>query len=389
MQFYCPNFATSRRFSFLALMIFGSGLMLNGSAGVAAEPATVSPEVRKIHNEGMLFDGHNDLPWQIRKLASGSFEKLDISKPQPELHTDIPRLAKSGLKAQFWSVYVSGDTIDSNDSLLRTLEQIDVVHNMYKKYPDHFEAASTTDDIQRIIKSGKIASMMGVEGGHSIEGSLQMLNKFYDDGVRYMTLTHNRSLDWAGSCNGDPDQGLSPFGEEVVREMNRLGMLVDLSHVSIQTMRDALQVTKAPVIFSHSSARAICDHPRNVPDDILKLLPENGGVVMINFFPTFIVPTEILKKDKNALGDLGIVVDHIEHVIKIAGIDHVGIGSDFDGVSKLPVGLEDVSTYPAITEELVQRGYSAEEIHKILGGNIFRALKDAEEVAKSLNKNQD
>lgn len=193
-----------------------------------------------------------------------------------------------------------------------------------------------------------------------------------------MTLTHNRSLDWAGSCNGDPAQGLSPFGEEIVREMNRLGMLVDLSHVSIQTMRDALQITQSPVIFSHSSARAICDHPRNVPDEILKRLPANGGVVMINFFPTFIVPTAELEKDKEALGTLSTVVDHIEHVIRVAGIDHVGIGSDYDGVSKLPVGLEDVTTYPKITLELLKRGYSENEIHKILGRNILRVLKEAE-----------
>lgn len=346
-----------------------------------AEPVRISDEARKVHESGMLFDGHNDLPWQIRKLAGGSFDKLDISQPQSELHTDIPRLKKSGLKAQFWSVYVSGDTIDTNDSLLRTLEQIDLVHKMIKRYPETFELAATADDIERIAKSGKIASMLGVEGGHSIEGSLQMLKKFYDDGVRYMTLTHNRSLDWAESCKGDPKKGLSPFGEEIVREMNRLGMLVDLSHVSDQTMRDALQITKAPVIFSHSSVRAICDHSRNVPDSILKTLPANGGVVMINFFPSFVVPTNELEQDKEALGDLGTVVDHIEHVIRVAGIDHVGIGSDYDGVTRLPVGLEDVSTYPSITQELLKRGYKTEQIHKILGGNILRALRAAEKVA--------
>ena len=341
----------------------------------------ISPKALEIHNSGMLFDGHNDLPWQIRQLAGGSLEKIDIAKSQPELHTDLPKLAKSGLKAQFWSVYVSADTIDTNDSMLRTLEQIEIVDQIIRKYPDHFELAATTDDIQRIVNSGKIASMMGVEGGHSIEGSLQTLRRFYDRGVRYMTLTHNRDLRWAGSCKGDPNEGLSEFGEEIVREMNRIGMLVDLSHVSDQTMRDALRVTKAPVIFSHSSVRAICDNSRNVPDEILKLLPANGGVVMINFYPKYIVPTAILEQDENARGDLGMVVDHIEHVINVAGIDHVGIGSDYDGVGSLPVGLEDVSTYPAITQELVNRGYKKEAIHKILGGNVFRALKQAEEVA--------
>lgn len=350
----------------------------------AAEIVEPTPEALRIHRSGMLIDGHNDLPWQIRKLAGGSFDKLDISKQQEELHTDIPRLKESGLKAQFWSVYVSTETIDSNDSLLRTLEQIDLVHKMINRYPEHFELAATADDIERIAGEGKIASMLGVEGGHSIEGSLQMLKKFYNDGVRYMTLTHNRSLSWAGSSAGDPEQGLTPFGEEIVAEMNRLGMLVDLSHVSVQTMRDTLQITKAPVIFSHSSARAICDHTRNVPDEILKRLPENGGVVMINFFPSFIVPVEVLAKDKEALGDLHLVVDHIEHVIRVAGIDHVGIGSDYDGVSRLPVGLEDVSTYPRITQELLNRGYSEADIHKILGGNLMCVLRKAEAVAKSL-----
>lgn len=344
----------------------------------------VSEEALRIHNSAILFDGHNDLPWQIRKLGGGSFETYDISKLQPKLQTDIPKLKQSGLKAQFWSVYVSADTLDTNDSLLRTLEQIQIVQKMYRKYPETFERANTSVDIERIIKQGKIASMMGVEGGHSIEGSLQMLKRFYDEGVRYMTLTHNRSLDWAGSCNGDPKQGLSPFGEEVISEMNRLGMLVDLSHVSLQTMRDTFQITKAPVIFSHSSARAICEHPRNVSDEILRLLPENGGVVMVNFYSGFIVPTELLAKDKNTLGELNMVIDHIDHIVRVAGIDHVGIGSDFDGVSRLPKGLEDVSCYPAITQELLNRGYSKGRIHKILGGNILRVLQQAELVSQRL-----
>lgn len=347
----------------------------------------VTDQALEIHRAALLFDGHNDLPWQVRKLASGSFETLDLTKLQTQLHTDLPRLKASGLKAQFWSVYVSSDTIDSNDSLLRTLEQMELVHRMIRRYPDHFELAATVEDIERIAASGKIASMLGVEGGHSIEGSLQMLQKFYDGGVRYLTLTHNRSLDWAGSSAGDPAQGLSPFGEEVIRELNRLGMLIDLSHVSEQTMRDALQISKAPVIFSHSSARAICDHPRNVPDRILRLLSHNGGVVMINFYSSFVVPTEELKRDKQARGDVGTVVDHIEHVIRVAGIDHVGIGSDFDGVPRLPVGLEDVSTYPAITQELLNRGYSAAEIHQVLGGNILRALRTAEQVSHQITEN--
>jgi membrane dipeptidase len=345
----------------------------------------VSDEALTIHNAGMLFDGHNDLPWQIRKLGNGSLDKVDITKRHPELHTDIPKLKESGLKAQFWSVYVSADTMDTRDALLRTLEQMHIVDQMLKRYPEVFEQASTADDIERIAAAGKIASMMGVEGGHSIEGELGNLKRFYDRGVRYMTLTHSRSLPWADSCTGEViSDGLSLFGEEVVREMNRLGMLVDLSHVSPATMKDAVRVTAAPVIFSHSSARAICDHVRNVPDDVLKLLPENGGVVMINFFSSFVVPTAELEQDKEARGTLGTVVDHIEHVINVAGIDHVGIGSDYDGVTRLPVGLEDVSTYPAITQELLNRGYDAGQIHKILGGNILRVLRQAEQVAGKL-----
>ncbi|MCA8998738.1 MAG: dipeptidase [Planctomycetaceae bacterium] len=345
----------------------------------------ITPEARRIHNAGMLFDGHNDLPWQISKLAGGSLDRIDITQRQPELHTDLPKLKESGLKAQFWSVYVSADTLDTQDSLLRTLEQISLVQQMVKQFPDHFEMAATAADVERIAASGKIASMMGVEGGHSIEGSLQTLQRFYDLGVRYMTLTHNRSLDWATSCTDeDSGKGLSPFGEEIVREMNRMGMLVDLSHVSVQTMHDALRVTAAPVIFSHSSARAICDHSRNVPDEILRKLPENGGVVLINFMSGFVVPTEELKANEKARGTWKTVVDHIEHVIKTAGIDHVGLGSDYDGVTTLPVGLEDVTTYPRITQELLNRSYTESEIHQILGGNVLRVLKQAERVAEIL-----
>lgn len=346
----------------------------------------VSEEAKAIHQSSMLFDGHNDLPWQIWQIGESSFEKMDIAKPQPKLHTDIPRLKTSGLKAQFWSVYVPVETADTGDSLLKTLGQIDLAHKMVKKYPDVFEMAQTADDVERIAKQGKIASMLGVEGGHSIENSLQNLKRFYDLGVRYMTLTHSRTLSWADSATDKATaNGLSPFGEEVIREMNRLGMLVDLSHVSPDTMKAALKVTQAPVIFSHSSARAICDHPRNVPDDVLRELPKNGGVVMINFFSGFIVPMDQQKQDPKARGNVSLVVDHIEHIIKTAGIDHVGIGSDYDGINRTPIGLEDVSCYPAITQELVKRGYDEKAIHKILGGNVLRVLREAEAVAKKLH----
>jgi membrane dipeptidase len=362
------------------------------SAGaVRASDTTASPEqidrAIEIHQSGMLFDGHNDLPWQIRKLAGGSLDLMDITIDQPKLQTDFPKLKKSGLKAQFWSVYVPVETMDTGDSLLRTMEQIKLSHEMFRRYSQVFEVAKDSKDIERIVKTGKIASMLGVEGGYSIENSLSNLSRFYDLGVRYMTLTHTRTIDWADSSADQPRHGgLSPFGEEVVAEMNRLGMLVDLSHVSVDTMYDAIRISKAPVIFSHSSARAICDHPRNVPDGVLKLMPANGGIVMVNFMSGFVVPTEELKKDKKARGTLSVVVDHIDHIVKTAGIDHVGLGADYDGVTRLPVGLEDVSKYPDITLELVKRGYTKEQIHKILGGNILRVLKHAEKVAGEMKK---
>jgi membrane dipeptidase len=281
---------------------------------------------------------------------------------------------------------VNASTIDSGDAAQRTFEQIELVRRMVELYPQDFELAFSTADIHRIVAAGKIASLMGMEGGHSIEDSLQLLREFYQRGVRYMTLTHTRSLRWATSSTADDSgKGLSEFGEEIVREMNRLGMLVDLSHVSVQTMRDAIRVSRAPIIFSHSSVRAICDHPRNVPDEILQLLPANGGVIMINFMPGFVVPTAELKRNPKALGTVHTVVDHIEHVIRVAGVEHVGIGSDFDGVESLPVGLEDVSTYPRITAELLRRGYTPEQIRLILGGNILRVLERAEAVTRELN----
>ncbi|OAI53897.1 membrane dipeptidase [Planctomyces sp. SCGC AG-212-M04] len=368
--------------TFALLIAFGA---------VRAADTTATPEqidrAAAIHQSGMLFDGHNDLPWQIRKLAGGSLDLMDITVDQPKLQTDFPKLKKSGLKAQFWSVYVPVETMDTGDSLLRTMEQIKLSHEMFRRYPEVFEVAKDSKDIERIVKTGKIASMLGVEGGYSIENSLSNLARFYDLGVRYMTLTHTRTIDWADSSADQPRHGgLSPFGEEVVAEMNRLGMLVDLSHVSVDTMYDAIRISKAPVIFSHSSARAICDHPRNVPDGVLKLMPANGGIVMVNFMSGFVVPTEELKKDKKARGTLSVVVDHIDHIVKTAGIDHVGLGADYDGVTRLPVGLEDVSKYPDITLELVKRGYTKDQIHKILGGNILRVLKQAEKVAGELKK---
>ena len=373
------------------------------------KPVVLTDEAKAIHREALLVDGHNDLPWQYREKNDLSFYSIDIRRPQKNLHTDIPRLREGGVGAQFWAAFVPASTRKDSSSIKMTLEQIDVIHRFVKAYPQDFEFALSVEDILRIRKAGKIASLIGIEGGHSIDNSLGVLRTYYDLGVRYMTLTHSETLDWADSATDKPkSKGLSPFGEEVVREMNRLGMLVDLSHVSADTMRHALRITRAPVVFSHSSAFALADHPRNVPDDVLKLLPKNGGVVMVNFYSGFIVPEaarlrkkmfeavrELKKKypdDKEfqvALdayrkdnpiprGNIHDVVDHIEHIIKMAGIDHVGIGSDFDGIDSTPVQLEDVSKYPLITQELLNRGYKKDQILKVLGGNIMRVFRAAE-----------
>lgn len=351
--------------------------------GAVRPPVVLTDEGRAVHFSGMLFDGHNDLPWELRKNGSSSFDKVDIARLQPRQHTDIPRLRAGGLKAQFWSVYVSADTDLTGDALLQTLQQIDLVDRMIRRYPETFELASTADDIERIVKAGRIASMMGIEGGHSIEGSLGNLQRLYDRGCRYMTLTHSKTLSWADSATDDAQHGgLTDFGREVVREMNRIGMLVDLSHVSPLVMHQAIETSKAPVIFSHSSARAVNHHPRNVPDNVLKLMPKNGGVVMVNFFSKFVIPTALLLENEDAAGSIHDVVDHIDHIVKVAGVDHVGIGSDFDGVPRLPSQLEDVSTYPLITQELLNRGYSRDQVHRILGGNVMRVLRAAETVAE-------
>lgn len=377
-------------------------------------PVVMTDEGRAIHAATILFDGHNDLPWAFRELQTPSFEKKDIAKPQPGLHTDIPRLKQGNVKAQFWSVYVPASTRLRGESLQATLEQIAFVKKMVAHYPDTFSLCRTSEDIDKAIADGKIASMIGMEGGHSIENSINVLRQLYEEGARYMTLTHSATLEWADACTDDgKNGGLSKFGEEVVREMNRLGMLVDISHVSDDTMRDAMQISKAPIIYSHSSARALADHVRNVPDDVLPLVKKNGGVIMVNFYSGFVVPAAIergkirdglrdewekeLSKDEvdakvtewekarpMPRGTIHDVVDHIEHLIKKTGIEHVGIGSDFDGIGTVPKQLEDVSTYPLITQEMLNRGYSAEDIHKVMGQNVLRVIRQAESVAKRL-----
>jgi membrane dipeptidase len=380
------------------------------------EPVKLTDDALKIQREAIVIDGHNDLPWRLRETDM-EFRKIDLNKNQPEFHTDIPRLVKGGVGAQFWSAFVPADTRKKGTAVRDTLEQIDVIRRMVKAYPDTFEMASTADDIVRIRKSGKIASLIGVEGGHSIDNSLGVLRMLYELGVRYMTLTHSETLDWADSATDKPkSNGLSEFGEKVVLEMNRLGMLVDISHVSEPTMKHVLRVSKAPVIASHSSAYALADHPRNVPDDVLKLVAKNDGVVMVNFFPGFITPEgaramrnmfevgrELKEKypDEKEFqtamkawhkdhpmpnGSIHDVVDHIEHIIKVAGVDHVGLGSDYDGIGTVPKQLEDVSCYPYITQELLNRGYGKDDIIKILGGNLLRVLRKVEGVAKEMKK---
>jgi membrane dipeptidase len=379
----------------------------------------VTEKALAIHRSALLVDGHNDLPWELREKVPEGFRSVDLTRPQPRFHTDIPRLRAGGVGAQFWSAYVPSSTGGKKTAERMTLEQIDFIHTMVRRYPDTFEMASGTEDIARIRKAGKIASLIGIEGGHSIDNSLGVLRMMHALGVRYMTLTHSESLDWADSCTDAPRaNGLSPFGEEVVREMNALGMLVDLSHVSPQTMRAALKVTKAPVIFSHSSARGVADHPRNVPDDVLPLVKANNGVIMVNFYSGFIVPEgarvmrrmfevsrefrkkypeeqryrealrQWLKEQDYPAGTVHSVVDHIDHLVKHCGIDHVGLGSDFDGITRTPAGLEDVSKYPAITQELLNRGYSADDIRKILGGNLMRVFRDAERVSGEMGGNK-
>jgi len=375
----------------------------------------VTPRALEIHSRSFVFDGHNDLPWEIRTEGSRSFEKIDIAQSQPKLHTDIARLRKGGVGAQFWSVFVPSDTAYDGTAYQKTLEQMDIVNAMIARYGDTFVAARTVQDVEAARAQGKIASLIGVEGGHAIDNSLDKLRKLHELGAGYMTLTHSDSLAWADSCTDSAKaHGLNEFGKEVVREMNRLGMLVDISHVSPETMQAAMDVSSAPIIFSHSSARGVADHPRNVPDEILKQLPRDGGVVMVNFYSGLVVPSsaatsrrlqplyrELKQKyrDKpdeykiasgrleaqNPLqaGSVHDVADHIDHIVKLAGVDHVGIGSDYDGIGKLPKQLEDVSTYPVLTQALLDRGYSEADIHKIMSGNILRVMRAAEEVAKS------
>lgn len=365
-----------------------------------------------------MFDGHNDAPWQYKNRVGYKFSELDFndtSHLSRSMHTDITRLREGRLGAQWWSVYVSAH-ISEPEAVKQTMEQVDFVYRMAEKYPDTFEMAYSADDVERIFESGKIASLIGMEGGHSINNSLAVLRMFYNLGARYMTITHSRTLDWVDAAGDDPQHdGLTEFGEEVIREMNRLGMLVDLSHVTPATMENAIRVSDAPVMFSHSNTRAVADHPRNVPDDVLQMIPEKDGVVMVTFVESFTseelrryyaerngyrAKVESLYPDQPEVASekmrewmeanempkstLEQVADHIDHIRDQIGTDYIGVGGDYDGISSLPLGLEDVSTYPELFAELLSRGYTEEELENIAGLNMLRVMRKAEEVSEKL-----
>ena len=406
-------------------MIHTASLML-AAAMVIATPATaqqmdpkVQARIDRILKATPLIDGHNDIAEQLaenyKRDISGLASGTDQRQPSP-LMTDMARLHQGRVGGQFWSVYIDG-TITGDAAIRETIEQIDIVKRMIAAYPNDLEQAYTAADVVRIHKAGKIASMMGVEGGRQIGGSLAALRAYYTLGARYMTLTHNQTTEWADSATDDPKyNGLSPFGLTVVHEMNRIGMLVDLSHVSPATMKAAIAASKAPVIFSHSSARAIGAHPRNVPDDVLALLPANGGVVMANWVPNFLSDAvwnwgadqsaeearlKAVHREDSAAVKAGLktweaahprppvtvanVADHIEHIAKVAGYDHVGIGADLDGIPFTPDGLTGVQAYPLVFAELIRRGWSDANLAKLAGGNVLRVLRQAEQVAASMN----
>ncbi|MFJ3858841.1 dipeptidase [Streptomyces sp. NPDC090085] len=373
-------------------------------------------EARALLAEHPVVDGHNDLPWALRQQVRYDLTQRDIAGDQSaHLHTDIPRLRAGGVGAQFWSVYVRSD-YTGDQAVSATLEQIDAVSQLIDRYPGDLVGALTADDMEAARADGRIASLMGAEGGHSINNSLATLRALHHLGVRYMTLTHNDTIDWADSATDEPRHGgLTDFGREVVREMNRIGMLVDLSHVAATTMRDALETSLAPVVFSHSSARAVCDHPRNIPDDVLAMLPANGGVAMATFVPKFILPEAVewtLAADENLrahgfhhldttpeamalhrefeaarprpVATAATVADHLDHMREVAGVDHIGIGGDYDGTAFTPSGLDDVAGYPNLVAELLARGWSRADLAKLTWSNAVRALRDAEAVSRDL-----
>lgn len=403
-------------FACLALSLSACGPQVARTIRTPIEDAEM--RIARILRQAPLIDGHNDLPWKTRRKAKLAFDAFDLTKHNETGHTDIPRLRQGGVGAQFWSVYVPV-TMQGSSAVTATLEQMDFVRRLIAKFPDVFEYARTADDAERIFRSGKIASMMGVEGGHQTNGSIGVLRQFYELGAHYMTLAHSTNSPFADSATDQAEHGgLSAAGREAIREMNRLGMLVDLSHVSVAAMHQGLDESRAPVIFSHSSARGVTDHPRNVPDEILRRLPKEGGVVMITFVPSYVSTKagdwgpRYLEEErrarekfgskndpriKNAMrvwqiknpaptAKLADVVAHVEHVAKVAGFDHVGLGGDFDGITAVVEGLEDVSTYPALLRALAARGWSDDQLRKLCGENLMRVWHAAEASARELRK---
>jgi membrane dipeptidase len=405
--------------------VLGVALLVVGWSAALAQPPTDEPDyaaqARRLLDTVPLIDGHNDVPWTLRGKVNNQLERQDLAGDTSTLdrpmHTDLARLRRGGVGGQFWSVYVPVD-FEGAAAVVALFEQIDLVQRMTARHADSLEMAYTAADVERIHGAGKIASLIGIEGGHSIDNSLAVLRQSYLAGARYMTLTHWKNTDWADAATFEPEHGgLTAFGREVVREMNRLGMLVDLSHTSPETMVDALEVSEAPVIFSHSSARGVVDHPRNVPDEVLDRVRDNGGVVMVTYVPLFVsepvrqhaaaVAAEKARLEELFIGQpqaaaealdrwreqhpapqatLADVADHIDYIRDRIGVDHIGIGSDFDGIDAGPLGLEDVSTYPALLGELLRRGYSDDDVGKIAGRNVLRVMRRAEEVARRLQQ---
>ena len=390
---------------------------LGRSDGQPGPGASTEATLRRAHEllaAHPLIDGHNDLLWEAREQAGYDFRALDVGRPVATTQTDLPRLTAGGVGGQFWSVFVPS-TLQGEAAVTATLEQVDAAHRLVEAYPDRLALACTADEVEAATASGRIASLLGAEGGHSIGCSLGALRMLHALGVRYLTLTHNDNTPWADSATDVVAAGgLTAFGREVVREMNRLGMIVDLSHVAVTTMRHALEATEAPVVFSHSSARAVCDTPRNVPDDVLAALTGNGGVCMVTFVPEFVSPETAVWRAEAAAAATEVGVDakdwvafgrftatwsrehpkpdatieqvaaHVDHVREVAGIDHVGIGGDYDGTDTFPVGLEDVSGYPRLVAALMDRGWSSADLAKLVRGNTLRVLRDVEAVSRGL-----
>ncbi len=406
-------------------MTFALDVPHASTASDAGQPApgTQSQQLlaraRRLLREVPLIDGHNDVPWQYYVRARNHLDRIDLSSDtrrlSPPMHTDIRRLREGQVGGQFWAVYIHKNSAGPG-ATRAALDQLDIARRMIDRYSHDLELALTADDIIRLHSAGKVASLLGLEGGHAIENSLGVLRQMYALGIRYMTLTHGATIDWADSATDLPrHNGLSAFGKVVIREMNRLGMMVDVSHVSPKTMHDVLDITEAPVLFSHSSARAITDHPRNVPDDVLRRVKQNGGVVMVAFVPYFVsnsaslynaqlagerarlerlIPYDLVKRDiefkewtrrnPEPLPTLAQIVDHIDYIRKIAGIDNIGLGSDFDGLVNGPIGMEDVSKYPDLIAELLRRGYSDEDVKKVAGLNLLRVMRASERVGREI-----